>query len=415
MEKTLRRTPRMVFIVACCAVLAATQAFAGEPQPNPLPPEEQQEYLKIQQRVLKYQNTLTMVFFTFAHCADEKEAQRLKKTLGLFQAFMDNARIPALAEAGGIKAFKAALVQMLKNKDSVVRGSAAMFLAIIGEIDSKAEIAKLLEPKPPMAETAPIEDGVFENVDCSRAAMALGLLGAKEYAPKLAGLLGHRDHLVRSGAVQGLAGMEAKEYVKQIAALLEDDQDDVQIAAMAALGELGAQEYAKKIAGKLGDSVFTAEAACYSLARLKATEHAKDIAKLLTDDFRKGDAAKALALMGVADYNKEIAALMDDPKPLPRCDGLIAIGILGAKEYTGKAAEHLQDKQEYVRKYAAVALLLMGDEAHAKDILRLVASEGDIESCLKFAPDMQDQLVQRAMTTLNRLKQAGKPEEKKAE
>jgi HEAT repeat protein len=121
-----------------------------------------------------------------------------------------------------------------------------MLLAVVGDAGRKRDIAMLLEDKRGSPRKA--DDRLLSNFDRSRAAMALGLMGAKEYEPRLVALLQSPDYADRAGAALGLGYMGAKEHIKELAKLLSDDEDEVQTAAMQALAELGAAECAKDIA-----------------------------------------------------------------------------------------------------------------------------------------------------------------------
>ena len=341
-------------------------------QATQLSPEEQKEYELVQKGLRKHDDLLTAAGWTLTHCADKKEIKQVEKTLSLLNAFADTNQIPKLVEAGGVVRFKENVANLLKSEDPVVRGFAALLLAVVGDAGRKRDISRLLEDKqgsPPKE-----DDRLLYNFDRSRAAMALGLMGAKEYEPRLAALLRSSDYADRSGAALGLGYMGAKEHIKDLAKLLSDHENQVQKAAMQALAELGATDCAKDIAKLLtsfGDpSVY--ETACYALVRLNATEQARELAALLDDRFRKGNASKALALLGAKEYTKDIARLTEDSEPLVRCDALIALGILGAKQQAENIATHLQDQTPYVRAYAAVGLLLMGDQKHSRGVEEVV-------------------------------------------
>ena len=89
-------------------------------------------------------------------------------------------------------------------------------------------------------------------------------------------------------------------------------------------------------------------------------ENAKDIAVLLNDKSKKGDAAKALALLGAKEYADEIALLLKDESSLVRKDAALSLGILKAKKYSSRVAELLTtDKESFVENYAAASLILM--------------------------------------------------------
>ena len=105
---------------------------------------------------------------------------------------------------------------------------------------------------------------------------------------------------------------------------------------------------------------------------MKAKEHAKDIARSLDREFGKGDAAKALALMGAAEYAGEIVKLLDDESSLVRSDAALALGILQATQYAKDVHRLLQDPEEFVRPSAAASLVLMESTDYAKEALELL-------------------------------------------
>jgi len=347
-------------------------AVAGQPPAKQLSPEEKREYDRIRKRFRNHEGLLSSAGWALIHCADEEEVKNLEKTLQPLRAFDGSDQIPKLVEAGGVKAVKREVAKLLKNKDPVVRGFGAILLAVIGDAGCKNDIARLLEDK---RGSPPAEDRFLYNYDRCGAAVALGLMGAEEYAPRLAVLLESSDDDDRKGAAAGLGYMGAKEYVNDIAKLLSDDSHHVQVAAMNALGELGAAEYAKEIAKLLRSGPDVGETACYTLARLNAREQVKELGTLLSDRFRKGDAAKALALLGAKEYTETIAQLVEDSESLVRCDAMIALGILGAKQHVKKVAAHLQDEDTFVRAFAATALLLMGDQTNSKQVVDVVRTE----------------------------------------
>src|SRR5262249_932032 len=158
---------------------------------------------------------LTAASWTLDHCADQKEIKQVEKTLSLLAAFADTNQIPKLVEAGGVGRFKENVANLLKSEDPVVRGFAALLLAVLRDAGHKRDIARLLEDK--HGSTPKEDDRLLYNFDRSRAAMALGLMGAKEYAPRLAALLQSSDYADRSGAALGLGYMGANEHIKDLA------------------------------------------------------------------------------------------------------------------------------------------------------------------------------------------------------
>lgn len=413
------------FLALCALPCMWGDASASQPPAKQLAPDDQQEYQHIRQRLREHEALLTRASWTLCHCADEAELARIEGTAMLLGAFVDDKQLPKLVEAGGVKAFKEETAGLLKNKDPVVRGYGAIVLAVVGDAAYKERIAKLLEDE--NCRSAVTEFACFKNLDRRDAARALGLMGAEEYAPRLAALLRSDNENDRTGAASGLGAMGSPKHAAEIARLLDDKVDEVRMSATAALGALGAKQYAGRIAPLLtasGDPMVR-ETACYTLARLNAKDHARDLARLLGEQFQAGDAAKALAVLGAVEYAKDIAVLLEDKSPLVRCDALIALGILDAKQYTKNVAANLDDKEPFVRAYAAVALLLMGDRTRAKKVQDVVQAEwkdpeiasDDLNAAEYFGAhiklhavvsERQRQLTLRAKEAWDRLKQPGR-------
>lgn len=401
MDIANRQRALAFFVALICFVFCLGDTVSAQPPAAGISPGEQKEYDRIQKRLRDYKAHLIGASWTLCHCADQKELKNVEKTLDLIEAFEHTKGIPELVEAGGVKGVKIRFANLLKNKDPAIRGYGAVLLAVIGDAAYKNNIARLLEdkPAPPAKEErrSPYDDdfgqaiiaSVSYNIDRGQAAMALGLMGAKEYAPRLSELLSSPNESDRAGAASGLGCMGAKEHIDDIARLLVDDEDRVQTAAMGALAVLDAKEYAKDIAGLLtsGGDPMVCETACYALARLNAKEQAKELAALLKDEFRKGDAAKALALLGAREYIKEIARLTEDDRALVRCDAMIALSVLDAEQYVDKVAAHLQNEETFVRAYAATALLIMGDQTHSRDIVAVVRSGWKLPEMVSDRPD----------------------------
>src|SRR2546422_2082522 len=88
--------------VLCCSVVCLGNAASGEVRTT-LPAGEQNEYELVQKRLRNHEDLLTAATWTLCHAAGEKEIKGVEKTLNLLQAFADNAQLPKLIEAGGVK------------------------------------------------------------------------------------------------------------------------------------------------------------------------------------------------------------------------------------------------------------------------------------------------------------------------
>src|SRR5262245_39246580 len=86
-----------------------------------------------------------------------------------------------LSQMGGVKAFKDKMAEMLSDEDQAVSSYAATILGICGDRAYAKQIANLLKER--------TQEDKHPRFDRGRAACALGVLGAKEYASDLAALL----------------------------------------------------------------------------------------------------------------------------------------------------------------------------------------------------------------------------------
>lgn len=359
----------------------------------------------------KIQSILTGQFWTLAHCASEKETRKTVAAIGMSEHNTEPFSLKtAIKNAGGVDQYRMRVTTLLKSRNETVRGFAAIWLGVLGDKKSTEDLLTLLRSK-----DLPVEEEFFEGADRARAAMGLGLLGAKEHAGELAGMLHSTNEDIRGGAAAGLAYMKANQYAPHIAKLLADHDDNVQINAVWALAEMDAREHAADIAALLSNDVLgdpaIKESALYALAKMKATDQANAIAPLLQDRFKKGAAVKALALMNAHDYASAIAAILKDKEPLNRCAALLALGIMQDKDYEDQVAAHLEDPEEFVRPYAAWAIIMMESQKHAPKALKLAeASKGVLsvegQGATQIAIKEFRQVFDRAEESFNRMKQA---------
>jgi hypothetical protein len=148
----------------------------------------------------------------------------------------------ALTQHGGIKGLSIRLATWLTDEDQAVRAFSATMLGIIGDQSCAPQIASLLKEK----EQKP---GLV-SYDRGRAALALGLLKAKEYTRSLVSLLSSPNKHDRTGAVQGLGWMQATDEAKAVAKLQADADQTVRQAARQALRMMGATSLIKDMREK---------------------------------------------------------------------------------------------------------------------------------------------------------------------
>lgn len=324
---------------------------------------------------VKYAGVLFSNVWSLTHDYSSKtEVDDVLKYLQKFFSALQANDEAKLREMGGVKGFKDKFLEFLKSEDGSVKGFAAIVLGITGDVSFAPPIAALIEERDksftePFTHPAPTYRG--------RAATALGILRAKEYTAKIALLLKSQNNYDRTGAISALSYFDAKEYVKDVVALLtnKDFKVNDDVSPIYFLIETGtAKDYKKELVDiMLGDfGIETVKTATYAFVKLESKENAKDIAKLLGKEFRKGDAAKALALLDAKEYGDKIALLLNDEDSFARKDAALALGILKAKNHSDKVAELLKDEEGFVRYYAAVSLVLLEAKEYYKEAIPII-------------------------------------------
>ncbi len=324
---------------------------------------------EVKELALRFQNPqsinlITSQMWALTHAGTLKN--EVDESMKLLVTFLDKAS--KNEDAGSAKEFKSKMAAFLSSKDDIVAGFAAIVLGISGDLSYAPRIANLLDKEePPDNQTRP-------NTSRSRAAVALSLMGAREYIPKLVLMLKSRNDYDRMGAAVALGRLQAKEHANEVAGLLRPENRGLRVdeSPIYALMEMGvgpayAGDFAKMLHHDFDAE--TTKAAAFALAKLGAKEYKQDIAKLLGQEFRKGDAAKVLALMRATEYMDQIASLLKDRNGLVRTDALLALGIMRATKYVPQVAKHLKDPEVYVPIYAAYALVLMEADQYSDQIL----------------------------------------------
>ena len=166
------------------------------------------------------------VLWTASHSDIEvKDAEALERVHQNLEAITNGERRALEPEA--IRAFNERLAGLLEYDSQGIRALAAVLLGVGGDKSYASRIAVLLKPRR--------VTGEIPHFDRGRAAIALGLLRAKEYAPDLVKLLTSPNAFDRSGAAFGLGAMRAREHESAIAQLLNDEDEQVREAAKEAL------------------------------------------------------------------------------------------------------------------------------------------------------------------------------------
>ena len=234
----------LVFISVLTVSLTITTALSANPKHNSQSAPEQSQQTDEFIKRLKDERALGLMesaTWTLTH--DYSKFSRVEEVLNTMKAYFEAigkyelGDRSSLEQIGGVKAFKDKMAALLTDDDQAVRSFAAIMLGISGDRTYAPQIAKLLKGMKQVRK--------YGHYDRGRAALALGLLGAKEYTSDMAVLLHSANHYDRMGAAQGFGLMGAKDQAKAVALLLNDDNEDVREAAMQSLEAMG-HEFIKK-------------------------------------------------------------------------------------------------------------------------------------------------------------------------
>ena len=174
---------------------------------------------------------------------DYKDYKHMEEALNTLQHYMEaiakhvQGDGSSLKQLGGIKHLKDQLAIWLEDNDQAIRAFAATMLGISGDQAYSPQLAKLLVRKEQNA-----DDLIYDR---GRAALALGLLKAKEYGKDLVTMLSSTNEYDRAGAAQGLGWMGDKENAKAVAQLLKDKDERIREAAKQSLEMMGAGDLIK--------------------------------------------------------------------------------------------------------------------------------------------------------------------------
>ena len=337
--------------------------------PTQLSAQEKQEWEQLIQRFNEPRTVRLLAgrLWSLTHGGDSKKVEEILNLLTVLDP--KSARRPAI----NTKEFKNTIASFLDSDDDHVAGFAATLLGVLGDLSFAPRIAKLLDKKDP-----PDDPEKFVPPITSRAsaAFALSLMEARDYVQKVALMLKSKNDYDRAGAAIALGQFKAREYAKDVAELLksESGMSSGAESAIYALMEMGAgAEYAAQFVSVMRDDHGdTTETAVFALVKLGDKQHAKEIAQLLSQEYRKADAAVALAIMGATEYTDQIARLLNDKDSLTRVAALNALGIMRATKYQLQVAKNLKDPESFVPIHAAFALVLMDADRYAKRIIPMV-------------------------------------------
>ncbi len=311
---------------------------------------------------------LSSEMWTLTHAYDSKvEVDRVLNFFAEFFQAVESNDAELVTKLGGAKGFKDKFAKFLDSKDQAVKGFSAFILGASGDKSYAPKLAKLVNQRDPSFEDRFAGERAFYR---GRAAMALGMLEAQEFKIDIAKLLKSKNEYDRSGAIHALADLSAVEYTKDIVSILSDeefefDDDDSPLYFLYETKQLAGfkKETAQLIRRPYSSKM--KESAAFALASVGAKEHAKDIAVLLNDPYRRGVAMKALALLEAKEYLQQIATFLNDESSLVVADAAISLGILGAEKYSKElSATITKHNASGASVSAAEAIFLIGATDH---------------------------------------------------
>lgn len=274
------------------------------------------------------------------------------------------------------------VVEALSDEDIFIRHAAVAAVkgqaaTITGSRDLEAQLLAVIRhpgPGPRAAALAAVASLGPAAAHCGEA-VAATLTDPVDEAPEgLAPQMGGRRapaelRIPRCAALLALGRIGAKAFAGRIAEFLNDAHWEVQVAACQSLGMLAAERQARSLISVLASrktSFPVRSAACATLGKLKNIEALPVLVKCFED---KATAVRLSALRAVGelgqlgeDYCHEVFKLVNDGSAEIRAE---AIGVLArlsyiSQSYAGVAACMLFDQDARVRLSALQALMLMG-------------------------------------------------------
>lgn len=329
---------------------------------------------RIRLRERQYDGHVRRVSWYFCHCAEEGKMLDACRVLFATKDLNDDECDigQGIRRAGSVENYRKSIDPLLKSDDEAVRAFSAFWLGIVGAPESADDLIALVR-----ATNFPVEEFGLSGVDRREAAIGLGMLEATQYAGELVALLHDENEYVRAGAALGLGLMGAKEHTAAIAELLDDRQAGPVFAAISALAQLGAKQYSSRIVEKFRPpyaDVSIPDAVLSAILELDAKDQIDTIFGCNT-----GTTVLAWAVLGARERAPRIVVHLGESNysraAQDRHDALLALGILGAKEYAADVCKLLEADEDSVRRASAWSLILMEDDAYGARALRVLEDE----------------------------------------
>jgi len=301
-------------------------------------------------------------------------------------------RKPAKLHPAERELLSSSIAPLIGDDDVRVQGMAVEALRALGGKPSAQHLRILLRKGDAITRVQALDswESVLSRDDCKElivpllaadeSALALYAMDPLKRYPDLAGdvakLLDSTRSETRAMAILALGWMGARQYAKRIADFLDDRG-----MADQALVQLGAVEYEPRIAARLQAS--DDHGAAWTLAMLAARGRAAEIAKLLNseDASRRESSARALGILRALEHADAVSALLKDSDGAVRTTALTALGHLGSGKHIDILSRHLvaTNQDEAANAALSIARIITLGAAHhdVKDAISKVAMDQD--------------------------------------
>lgn len=229
-----------LILLICSASCANSQDVTINNADKSLENVTEQPYLfLIRMQKKEHVNLMQSSMWTLTH--DYKDKENVDIVLSSFTEFMksiekygkDKSNQDELKKE--YNKFKNKMLAWLEYDDQAVRAFAATLIGISGDKTLSKKLLNLLNGRM-------LNENELVIYDRRQAAIAMGLLDAKEYSSELVKLLSSPNDQDRIGGLYGLGFLKAKNHISDIEKLLKDTDEDVREAAEESLNMINAEK-----------------------------------------------------------------------------------------------------------------------------------------------------------------------------
>ncbi|MEQ8756034.1 MAG: HEAT repeat domain-containing protein [Coleofasciculus sp. G1-WW12-02] len=305
-----------------------------------------------------------------ARLAGEVKLEFQEQTVGYVEALDVPAwlKVPHLGETRSDSAIPA-LLQLVADSDSYVRGRAAYAL---GKIGSETAITGLLKL---------VADS--DSYVRGRATDALGKIGPEKAILGLLQLVEHSNFRVRRSAAESLGKIGSERAIPTLIQLVQHSDYYVRRSAAESLGKIGSEAAIPTLLQlvKNSHSDVCRRAAAESLGKIGSEAAIPALLQLVKDSdyYVRGSAAEALGKIGWERVIPALLQLVQHSDSDVRWSAAEALGKIGSERAIPALLQLVQHSDSDVRRRTAEALGEIGSERAIPALLQLVAdSHSDV-------------------------------------